>query len=181
MTALKNCLLIDLDGTVREPLSGAKFINEPTDQRLIEGVPETVFNWHKRGWVLYGVTNQKGVLCGHKSIDSMIAEQRRTMELLPWIQIVFACPDEGRSCYRITKKSVDSIHQLELNACWQGRFRKPEPGMLMAAVHEHADPSDEALKTVMVGDRPEDKQAAERALIPFLSAEDWRAGKWLEL
>ena len=39
---MSNLLLLDLDGTVREPASGAKFINDSKDQRLIKGVAEAI-------------------------------------------------------------------------------------------------------------------------------------------
>ena len=180
MAEVHHLLLLDLDGTVRESASGDKFINEPTDQRLIDGAAEAAHMWHKNGYSLYGVTNQKGVLCGHKSLENMIAEQQRTIQLLPWMKVIYACPDDGETCYFVTEKEADTIQDSGLNALWKGQFRKPGPGMLMAGIHLHTKLFEGALRGVMVGDRPEDRQAAERASIPFLSAEDWRAGRSAE-
>lgn len=181
MEKAKNCLLLDLDGTVRESVSGVIFINQPTDQRVIDGAAEAAIAWQRQGWAIYGVTNQKGVLAEHKTLESMIAEQRRTIELMPCIDAIFACPDEGNTCYFITLKEQIAVQRMGLNAVWQGLFRKPNAGMLMAAVNYHAYWFNPDYQAVMVGDRPEDKQAAENAGVRFLSAEDWRAGIWPEL
>jgi D-glycero-D-manno-heptose 1,7-bisphosphate phosphatase len=52
-----------------------------------------------------------------------------------------------------------------------GQFRKPNPGMLKLAAYLHS--ADECL---MIGDRPEDEQAAAAAGIKFLSADVWAGG-----
>lgn len=35
-------LFVDCDGTIREPLSGAKFIQHPHDQKIIKGATEAI-------------------------------------------------------------------------------------------------------------------------------------------
>lgn len=35
-------LLLDLDGTIHEPLSGEKFIQHPRDQRIIKGADKAI-------------------------------------------------------------------------------------------------------------------------------------------
>ena len=43
-------LLLDLDGTVRESASGAKFINKPDDQVLIDGALKAIRAYQSAGW-----------------------------------------------------------------------------------------------------------------------------------
>jgi D-glycero-D-manno-heptose 1,7-bisphosphate phosphatase len=54
-------LFLDLDGTIRETKSGAKFINDPYDQKAIDGANTACDQYHKKGWNLIGITNQGGV------------------------------------------------------------------------------------------------------------------------
>lgn len=48
-------------------------------------------------------------------------------------------------------------------------FRKPEPGMILAAMKEYRVVASE---TLMIGDRPEDRAAAEAAGVAFRHADD---------
>ncbi|MBD0361546.1 MAG: hypothetical protein ICV55_01975 [Coleofasciculus sp. C3-bin4] len=54
---MKKIFFLDLDGTVRESKSGAKFINDPYDQKLIVGVKEAIAHYNATGWQLIGITN----------------------------------------------------------------------------------------------------------------------------
>jgi D-glycero-D-manno-heptose 1,7-bisphosphate phosphatase len=56
---------VDLDGTIRETASGKTFINEPTDQKAIEGTQEAI-EYLSEKFTIIGVTNQGGVAAGHK-------------------------------------------------------------------------------------------------------------------
>lgn len=167
-------LLLDLDGTIREPKSGAKFINRPDDQQLIEGI-ENTFR-HYQDWLAIGITNQGGVAAGHKSLEDAINEQRITIDLTGGIisQIYF-CPDfEGKRCIQCGYRGDSgSWGWLEMNSIDEslGGFRKPDPGMLNLAI---ADCVRQPSEVLYVGDRLEDMQAAEAANIPFLWASDWR-------
>ena len=174
----KNALLLDLDGTVREPRSGQKFINVPTDQQLMEGVAAAIERYVEAGWALYGVTNQGGVIAGHKSLQSMLAEQLITMELCPALEAVFFCPDWGDSYYVVYKNGeiVAFDGKKDPQVYCAGQFRKPQAGMLKLALHHHAARIEGIGKVMMVGDRPEDKEAAQNAEVPFLDASEWRKG-----
>ena len=48
-------LFLDLDGTVRRPIGSNRFIKDPLDQKLIEGVDKAIA--HYDGWHVIGVTN----------------------------------------------------------------------------------------------------------------------------
>lgn len=57
-----------------------------------------------------------------------------------------------------------------LNVAWNHNCRKPNPGMLMNAI---SNAKVKPVETLMVGDRPEDKEAARRAGCDFMWAWDF--------
>ncbi len=65
-------LLLDCDGTIREPLSEAKFIQQPRDQRIVEGADKAIAHYSSREWTIIGITNQGGVAARHKSIEACL-------------------------------------------------------------------------------------------------------------
>lgn len=161
-------LLLDLDGTIRQSTSG-KFIEDPSDQEPIEGAIKAMEIYHQEGWTMVGITNQGGVAAGHKSLKSAIEEQLKTLEIFPQLSCIYFCPDfKGRECFRVRKCSCVQIDELYPDLIEQ--FRKPNPGMIFAALRAFAkEPTD----ILMVGDREEDKLAAKNAGINFLDAHIW--------
>jgi D-glycero-D-manno-heptose 1,7-bisphosphate phosphatase len=171
-------LLLDLDGTVRETISGETFINKPEDQKMIAGAAKAMQHYPADEWRAYGITNQAGVLYGYKSLENMADEQIQTMIICPWLHSIYACPDKGEQCFRFEgERRITALWGHEDYRHLAGAFRKPAPGMLMAAIIQHRKEGGLVSKILMAGDRPEDKAAAEAAGVPFLSAEDWWAGK----
>ena len=86
-------LLVDCDGTIREPDSGEKFIQYPQDQRIIRGADKAIASYSPSEWTIVGITNQGGVAAGHKSLSDCCNEQRYTLELFPQISAIYFCPD----------------------------------------------------------------------------------------
>jgi D-glycero-D-manno-heptose 1,7-bisphosphate phosphatase len=167
-------LLLDKDGTLVKPASGAKFVNKPWDQAILPGVAEALDRYVAEGWKPAIVSNQGGVIAGHKSLNEAIAEMRFCLELLPKIEEAYFCPDNGETCWRVWDK--DSIEYrlggwIVENLNLQGQFRKPKPGMIRLAFEIHAP-----TEVLFVGDRSEDEAAAAAARIPFLWAEEWARG-----
>ena len=171
MTEQLNILFADLDGTLREPASGDKFINDPTDQQVIEGVREAIAYYHSQKWLIIGVTNQAGVAKGYKSLESALEEQQITLDLISQLQGIYLCPDfEGNSCWLVDR----AFQELDISNQYpelKGTYRKPGSGMVRAALSKFkANPAD----CWMVGDRPEDKLCAEAAGVNFVWADIWR-------
>ena len=159
-------LLVDLDGTIRESLSGQEYFQHPKDQQIIAGA-DVKLRAYTDGWIIVGITNQGGVAAGYKSIQTCIEEQQYTLELLPQLREIYFCPDfEGRKCFRVTRHNIHNHSKTK----WSGQYRKPRSGMLNLAMvrHKHIPSS-----TWYVGDRPEDEAAARRARVQFQWAEDW--------
>jgi len=159
-------LLLDLDGTIRETLSGKQYFQHPQDQQIIAGVNNALSTYTDE-WIIVGITNQGGVAAGHKSIQACIKEQQYTLELFSQLKEIYFCPDfEGRKCFRVTRHNVHNHSKTK----WSGRYRKPGAGMLNLAMfrHKHLPQN-----TWYVGDRPEDEAAARRAEVQFQWAKDW--------
>jgi D-glycero-D-manno-heptose 1,7-bisphosphate phosphatase len=169
-------LLVDLDGTIREPISGGPFIQHPQDQRPMAGASQALAHFAQQGYKIAGISNQGGVAAGHKTLADAIAEQDYTLVLFPKIDSIFFCPDfEGLSCWHVGR----DMPTLKLDFCTRdkarfadlvGTYRKPSPGMLLAAMRLYEPES-----TLYVGDREEDEKAAFAAEVTFLWAWDWRA------
>ena len=161
-------LLLDKDGTLVKPKSGAQFVNAPTDQEPLPSVIETLTSYSAKGAGLVIISNQGGIAAGHKSLESAIAEMRFCLELFPQIKEAYFCPDfEGEECcWCVAPKESRrySFHELS------GTFRKPNPEMLLLAVSIFK--ASQGL-SLMVGDCPEDKQAATAANVPFQLATDF--------
>lgn len=161
-------LLVDLDGTLREPRSGAQYFQHPKDQQVIAGA-DSALGTYGDDWLVVGITNQGGVAAGHKSIQQCIQEQQYTLELFPQLQEIYFCPDfEGKKCFRVTHHNVHNHSKTK----WSGQYRKPGAGMLQLALARHKQRPQESL---YVGDRPEDEAAAQRAGVAFEWAWNWIA------
>lgn len=164
---MNKILILDMDGTCREPASGQQFISCPTDQKIILGAGIAITRYHAEGWIIFGATNQGGVAAGKKSLEDCIKEQIKTLNLLPNLHKIYFCPDfEG--------KQLGCVYPSDWNIfapVGYSSFRKPGPGMIEYILATHT--VDQCL---FVGDRIEDKLAASGAKIPFMWAEAWRAG-----
>lgn len=159
-------LLLDMDGTVREPLAGHKFIQRPHDQQIIAQAEQAIAYYAALGWEIVGVTNQAGIASGKKSLQSCIKEQEYTLALLPDLLEIYFCPDfEGKKCFCVTRSDVHNYSKQPES----GAFRKPQPGMLNLAIRLH-----QPEQALMIGDRVEDKAAAIAAKIKFQHAQSWR-------
>jgi len=164
---VNNIIFFDLDGTLRETISGKTFINEPHDQKAIEGTQKALSYYQDKGFVLIGITNQGGVAAGHKSLESAIEEQRITLQLFPELSEIFFCTNWGESCWQLSDGNVP----LDFGAPRAGNgtaisCRKPGHGRLLVAARPLAELKD----CWMIGDRPEDQQCAEAAGVKFVWA-----------
>jgi D-glycero-D-manno-heptose 1,7-bisphosphate phosphatase len=114
------------------------------------------------------------VAAGHKSLEDAIAEMRFCLQLLPQIDSALLCPDfEGNQLWKVEHPSLGrgdvGICDNGTDIGLYGQYRKPAPGMLNYASELYPE-------AIMIGDRPEDRDAAAAAGIPFVDAEAWRSG-----
>ncbi len=170
--------VLDKDGTLVLPKSGNTFVQNPTDQVLMVGAIEGCQRLIDAGYVLAIASNQGGIAAKHKSIDETILEMRYCLQMLKDFEIevnrALFCPDfEGTNCIAVDLEECYDLR--DRSPIWldlTGGFRKPLPGMLFGAIEDKCQRTD----TWMIGDREEDRLAAEAAGFNFLDADEWRKG-----
>lgn len=240
MTEQKILVVIDKDGTLVEPESGATFPQSPTDQKLMQGVPEAlamlkgdryslaiasnqggcdVFTAQASqikvgNYIVHGkddrykvvqidVTSDDGLIfrydrerpngaeysfsfpdsdirIAYKTIGDAVEEVCFAADLCGIDDAIFCPSMDGTKAIEIIKSQRDNqwhhgfVRELLADRCLN-QFRKPGPGMLLFAGmdRDYAD-------RIMIGDRPEDRAAADAAGFIFLDAAEWRSGVTVE-
>jgi histidinol phosphatase-like enzyme len=181
--------IFDKDGTLVDSTAASGFINQPDQQIIRPGSLEIVKNYLDNDYILCVASNQGGVEKNHKSlqtaIDEMLYCNNLYVEALghPVFERFYFCPDfDGNICYlgepggymkdaqnwKCQPFNVaDSVAATSISA--KGRFRKPNSGMLEMAIYYYTqstnygiDPNYKLEDVVMIGDRPEDEQAANK-------------------
>ncbi len=149
--------IFDVDGTLTTTKSGATFRKTADDWQWLPGRLERLHQLDRDGMKLAIATNQGGVAFGLLDYYEMRQELRRTAEegRIAFTAICFTHPKAKLEEYR---KESDR--------------RKPGPGMLLDALKASGEEPHNAL---MVGDRPEDEQAAKNAGVDFMWAKDFFA------
>lgn len=151
-------IIFDKDGTLCEAISGDPFINSADDQRLMPKREETL-NSLRRANVKIGIaSNQGGVAYGFMSLEEAADIIEHAAELAKADVWAFSPyhPDGTVEKYAIEHFS-----------------RKPQPGMLLQLMLEAET---WPFFTLFVGDREEDEEAARRAGIDFMWAEEFFDG-----
>jgi D-glycero-D-manno-heptose 1,7-bisphosphate phosphatase len=141
-------VFFDRDGVLNEDVG---YPHRPEDLLWVSGAREAVRSVNEAGWWAFVVTNQSGVARGMfdmKAVDAFhTAMAEQLGEIGARIDAFYACP----------------FHPEAVVAEWRHPDhpdRKPNPGMLLRAMAEH--PVD-AARSVLIGDRPTDLEAARRA------------------
>lgn len=156
--------LFDLDHTLVIPRSGKKFPVTVDDRAFIEGRWEHLLDLHEQGKKTAICTNQGGAAWGifqPEEMDKFLAHLCKSGDI-----------DKFFVCYRDTsekaRNSERTIKELTVPEYYKGseyykgdwNRRKPGPGMLIEAMDYFGIPW---YDTLYVGDRQEDKDAAEAA------------------
>lgn len=172
-------IIFDKDQTLIDSLCGERFIQSPTDQKILPGAAEAVANFHERGYQVAIASNQGGVEMGKKSLESAIEEMEFCLGLFPKIEFGLFAPNyKGDVCFQVFRDRILQIQYPE-NPVYAGytiqksirdfgSFRKPGPGMLNLSIWFYNSSPGE---TCFVGDRPEDHMAAEAAGCQFMAAD----------
>src|SRR5260221_6228794 len=155
-------VIFDVDGTLVTTKSGATFRKTADDWQWLPGRLETLKVLQAQGVHLGIATNQGGVAFGY--LDPLeIRHELMAMANeghIAYVEMCFSHPEATRPGYRDNSPR-----------------RKPGPGML----NEIIDTSGEAKQdTLMVGDRPEDEQAAQNAGVAFAWSKDFFGDKETE-
>lgn len=141
MSGKARAVFLDRDGVlVRAPVVDGRprSISRVEELELEEGAVEACSALRDAGFLLVVVTNQPEIARGNLSREAVDEMHERLAELLP-LDVIRVCPhDDADDC-----------------AC-----RKPRPGMLLDAAHEHGIALD---RSFLVGDRGKDVEAGRSA------------------
>jgi D-glycero-D-manno-heptose 1,7-bisphosphate phosphatase len=145
---LRPALFLDRDGVLNEDRG---YVHRWEDFRWIAGAKAAIGAFNRAGWLVFVVTNQSGIGRGFYTEEQMHALHVRMTEALEregaHIDAVYYCPqhpDATVPAYR----AADPFD------------RKPNPGMILRALDEW--PVDRE-RSILVGDKPSDLEAALRA------------------
>lgn len=159
---MRSAILLDRDGTINHD-EGYTF--DPDTLAFTPDAPAAIRAINQAGALAIVVTNQSGIGRGYFTEAQMHAFHRRLSEALAAfgarIDAFYFCPFHPQAA-------------LEAYRHPDHPDRKPNPGMLLRAIADHAlDPR----RTVMIGDQPTDMAAAAAA---GLAGEAYRGGSLLE-
>jgi D-glycero-D-manno-heptose 1,7-bisphosphate phosphatase len=136
-------VILDRDGVLNREAPNAGYVREPAEFVWLPGALEALARLHRAGMRLSVATNQSGVGRGLMSLAQLAAvhERMRTEAAQHGgaLDAVLFCPhapEDGCAC------------------------RKPEPGLILAAIERSGIP---AAESVVVGDDHRDLEAAARA------------------
>lgn len=159
---VRPALCLDLDGTIRHSKS-SKYIQNPDDIALFEGVEEKIWEYREKGFLIFGVTNQGGVAYNLKSPERNLKEIAATRTLFkkdPFHSIKYCYHMETGSRHPYTYRSL---------------LRKPLTGML-ALLEVEAWNEGYVVdwnNSIFVGDSEDDKGCAANAGLNFIWADDF--------
>jgi D-glycero-D-manno-heptose 1,7-bisphosphate phosphatase len=154
-------IIFDKDGTVIQYL-GNRPANTPEEQTLLPGVDERIADLKSQGCKIALASNQGGVAWGfisYAQAEAMMADAAAKVGA----DAYRFCPHDARAI-----RKPDAVAEYAV-AC---KCRKPEPGMLLDLMQQFgATPAE----TLYVGDREEDREAAERAGVRFVQTNEFFA------
>ncbi|WP_304165967.1 HAD family hydrolase [Phenylobacterium aquaticum] len=149
-------LFLDRDGVLNEDPG---YVHRWEDFRWIPGAREAVAAFNAAGWWVFVVTNQSGVGRGYYTeadVRALHDQMGRSLaEVGGRIDAFYYCPDHPDAAEEAYRHPDPPD-------------RKPNPGMLLKAM---ADWPVDAARSLMVGDKPGDVEAGERAGVRALKFE----------
>ncbi|MDP3173462.1 HAD family hydrolase [Phenylobacterium sp.] len=162
---LRPALFLDRDGVLNVDHG---YVHRWEDFRWIPGAKEVIGAFNRAGWLVFVVTNQSGIGRGYYTEDAMLALHARMIEDLAAsggrIDAVYYCAQHPEA-------TVEAYRHPD------PPDRKPNPGMILRALAEW--PVDRE-RSVMVGDKPADLEAALRAGLRGLLFPGGDLAKFLE-
>lgn len=152
-------VIFDVDGTLVTTTSGETFRKRADDWQWLPGRVEHIKQMRAEGVRVAIASNQGGVAFGYMQQSDVLRELSRM------VKEAGIAPGGLYICYTHPKASVQQYKSEDTR-------RKPGPGMLQDAMRDFDALPEE---TLMVGDRPEDEQAAKSAGVAFTWADDFFA------
>jgi len=154
---LYKLILLDVDGTLGKPESGGDFRETADDWDFFPGRAQRCRDLVATGVKIITVSNQGGVCFKWSKFteEQIAAVLNETAHAIGAMASLYSCSSSSEKALPEYFKANDPR-------------RKPNPGMLLEAM-QLAGVAPE--NTLMVGDRPEDEQAAKAAGVAFMWAD----------
>jgi len=160
-------IMFDLDGTLTEPKSGERFPKTIDDRRILPGREEKLLELSQNGIKMCIITNQGGAAWG---IIDAVEMSDFLFSFCNQLQIdyFFVCYRDTSEKARISPKTIKELTETDYYKEWDRR--KPGPGMIEEGLDHFGIDRFDAL---FVGDRQEDRDAAENSGVDFQWAWDF--------
>lgn len=159
-------MFFDRDGVLNEDFG---YVSRWEDFRWVPGAREAVAAFNRAGWLTIVVTNQSGVGRGYYTEDDMRALHASMNEDLAKI---------GARIDAFYHAPQHPDAKLDVYRHPDPPDRKPNPGMIVRALAEW--PVDRS-RSVLVGDKPSDIEAATRAGIAAVLFEGGNLAEFLSV
>lgn len=136
-------VFLDRDGVLNRKLPEGCYVTTPEEMEMIPGAAQAVRRLNDNGWLVFLVTNQRGIALGKFTEAALDAVHQKLKEELAAVGAhldgLYICPHEKNSC----------------------DCRKPKPGLLFQAKRQF--PQIDFSQSVMIGDAESDIEAGKAA------------------
>ncbi|MRG85635.1 D-glycero-alpha-D-manno-heptose-1,7-bisphosphate 7-phosphatase [Salinibacillus xinjiangensis] len=167
-------MFLDRDGVINEVLSSrVKFVNKPKDFHLLDGVGEAIKLFNDEGFKVFVVTNQGGIGLGYMKETALHdIHQKMVDDLTKYgakIDDVTYCPHKPHANCACRKPKPQMIldladkHEIDLENSYMVGDREPD---IVAG-------KEAGTKTILVGDRKDEKADADMFFPDLLSVANW--------
>lgn len=162
---IKPLLVLDFDGTIRRSKSGHEFIQGHDDVELFPDVEEVLWRYrNKLGFLIGGLTNQGGIAFGYKTPLEAKRENERTEALFQ------------KNPFQLVVMATNHMEGIISPYFLPSLMRKPSYGglaLMEALAYSQLAVAIDWGRSIMVGDRDEDRQCAVAAGIKFIHADEF--------
>jgi len=167
---MSKLIMLDLHGTLTQPIGDNKYSTAPDDQELREGVDSVLQSYDSSGYDMAIATNGTAVRDGMKTLEFAKDELKFAMQLAD-IDVGMIAIDQHEAVFifqDVRGEMVDQEFTLpSLN------MLKPQSGMLKFIMFHMGYVSCNDI--MYVGNKDTDKGAADAANVKFVWADEWRA------
>lgn len=128
---MQKILFVDIDSTTIRSIDGSPFTpqTDPTEVRFISIVANVIA---KDYLDVIGISNQT-IGTGNRTFEGVVAEMQLILSISPQLDYIYMCPDiDGQKLWYIDRRGIERRDQFHQSL--KGQFRKPNPGMIQAAI-----------------------------------------------
>jgi len=140
---MARAVFLDRDGVINQKMPEGKYVTCPEEFVIIDGALEAIKALKDEGFLVFIITNQRGVALGEMTMERVNAIHKvlkdKLMEIGTDIDGIYTCPHDKDSC----------------------DCRKPKPGLIMQAKNDF--PEIDLEKSIVIGDSITDIEAGKAA------------------